>query len=246
MVDLFDGMKPYEKKDEKKENIPIDTRTISISAEPSYFELSRTDSGIFIVNIKNNATIDDEFEIKMSVNYTSSYETEGAEWSIFEVKEHAKERINPYIYIKKIKIDAQQTNTLKIEIEPPPGMRYGERVDIVMYALSIKDPAISDSIKLTAKAKQAFLAIKCMRGHEMEVADSLYNNSTKTPGTLFSIFVPPLIRGYFFVEGMSSESVKSMIKGISKARGIVSGSASINEITPFLIPQISVAGIVKG
>ena len=101
-------------------------------------------------------------------------------------------------------------------------------------------------LTLACVARQATLAIKTSRGYEREVADTLLARAEEKPDVVFSLLVPSSLRGYVFAEGMSSEGVREMLKGIRKARGLVEGETTLKEVEPLLVPKITVEGFVEG
>ncbi len=188
-----------------------------------------------------------EANLTIEVGYTSTYPGEGAEWPVhwtppgkrtaaelFPRKERAVVRLPPNGGVP-----------LSFEIEAPVGVRYGDRVE-VRLAVEGEGGEAPSKLTLTCVARQATLAIKTSRGYEREVADTLLARAEEKPEVLFALLVPSALRGYVFAEGMSSEGVREMLKGIRKARGLVEGETTLKEVEPLLVPKITVEGFVEG
>ncbi|MGC8581648.1 MAG: transcription elongation factor Spt5 [Thermoplasmata archaeon] len=182
--------------------------------------------------------------LKISVKYETSYGNEGAEWNFYLLDAHTKKKIDPLIFNETIDFTGEYV--LRIDVETPIGIRFGEKAIMELTAYLEDMPSVSKTATTITTARQSLMAIKCQRGYEHEVADSLYNKSRNFSGILFSIFVPSQLKGYVFVEGMSKETVRNMLSGINKARGIVEGTTDLEEIKNFLVPQSSVKDFVKG
>ncbi len=66
------------------------------------------------------------------------------------------------------------------------------------------------------------------------------------PIGVFAILSPATIRGYVFVEAMNTDSLRDIVKGVRRTRGIVKGETTFAEIEHFLTPKPIVSGIVEG
>jgi transcription termination/antitermination protein NusG len=188
-----------------------------------------------------------EANLSIEVGYTSTYPGEGAEWPVHWTP--PGKRASAELFARKQRSTVQLPPNggvpLSFEIEAPVGVRYGDRVEI---RLSVEGPDGESPSKLTLAcvARQATLAIKTSRGYEREVADTLLARAEEKPDVVFALLVPSALRGYVFAEGMSSEGVREMLKGIRKARGLVDGETTLKEVEPLLVPKITVEGFVEG
>ncbi len=185
--------------------------------------------------------------LTIEVGYTSTYPGEGAEWPVTWTPPGKKTTVE--LFARKVTLPvalAPSTGVpLSYSITAPVGVRYGDRVEV---RLSATTPEGGAPVRLTLAcvARQATLAIKTSRGYEREVADTLLARAEEKPDVVFSLLVPSSLRGYVFAEGMSSEGVREMLKGIRKARGLVEGETTLKEVEPLLVPKITVEGFVEG
>ena len=139
-----------------------------------------------------------------------------------------------------------QEKSFTLKITSPTGARYGDKITVLVNA-SLKDnPGLADVATLQATARQSMLAVKTSIGHEKTVADSIASRAKPKPVGVFAILSPATIRGYVFVEAMNTDSLRDLVKGVRRTRGIVKGETSFAEIEHFLTPKPIVSGIVEG
>jgi len=185
--------------------------------------------------------------LTIEVGYTSTYPGEGAEWPVRWTP--PGKRASAELFPRKERVTVHLPPNggvpLSFEIEAPVGVRYGDRVE-VRLAVDGNGGEAPSQLTLACIARQATLAIKTSRGYEREVADTLLARAEEKPEVLFALLVPSALRGYVFAEGMSSEGVREMLKGIRKARGLVEGETTLKEVEPLLVPKITVEGFVEG
>jgi transcription termination/antitermination protein NusG len=182
------------------------------------------------------------------VAYTSTYPGEGAEWPVSWMLPGKKQfaELVARRTTAKLSLKPNVPVVLTYEVTAPVGVRYCDRMEIRLGA-RLEDTNVAPAkLTLTWSARQSLLAIKTSRGYEREVADSLLTRAEEKPDVLFAILVPAALRGYVFAEGMSFESVREMLRGIRKARGLVAGETTLKEVEPLLVPKITVEGFVEG
>lgn len=150
------------------------------------------------------------------------------------------------IYEKEMDIGAGQPKDLTLYLTAPRGANYGDRLNVIVTVTSKRDPAVSDSITLSTGTRQTVMAVKTSIGHERSVADSIASRAKATDAGIYSVLSPATMRGYVFVEVMNAERLQQMVKGIRRARGVVRGETSLDEIDHFLTPKPLVSGIMEG
>lgn len=139
-----------------------------------------------------------------------------------------------------------QEKSFTLKITSPTGARYGDKITVLVNASLKENPSINDVVTLQATARQSMLAVKTSIGHEKTVADSIASRAKPKPSGVFAILSPATIRGYVFVEAMNTDSLRELVKGVRRTRGIVKGETSFAEIEHFLSPKPIVSGIVEG
>ena len=90
------------------------------------------------------------------------------------------------------------------------------------------------------------MAVKTSIGYERAVADSIASRAKSGDVGIYSILSPTTMRGYVFVEVLNAEKLQQMVKGIRRARGLVQGDTSLDEIDHFLEPKPLVSGMMEG
>ncbi len=139
-----------------------------------------------------------------------------------------------------------QEKSFTLKITSPTGARYGDKITVLVNASLKENPSMNDVVTLQATARQSMLAVKTSIGHEKTVADSIASRAKPKPVGVFAILSPATIRGYVFVEAMNTDSLRDLVKGVRRTRGIVKGETSFAEIEHFLTPKPIVSGIVEG
>jgi transcriptional antiterminator NusG len=139
-----------------------------------------------------------------------------------------------------------QEKSFTLKVTSPTGARYGDKITVLVNASLKENPSINDVVTLQATARQSMLAVKTSIGHEKTVADSIASRAKPKPSGVFAILSPATIRGYVFVEAMNTDSLRELVKGVRRTRGIVKGETSFAEIEHFLTPKPIVSGIVEG
>ena len=221
--------------------------TLDVADEKSREVTAGTVTDVSVV-IKSVHPEEATLHLSTEVAYTSTYPGEGAEWPVSWMLPGKKQFVE---------LVARRTNAelslkpnipvpLTYEVSAPVGVRYGDRLEVRLTARLENTSVAPAKLTLTWTARQSLLAIKTSRGYEREVADSLLTRAEEKPDVLFAILVPAALRGYVFAEGMSFESVREMLRGIRKARGLVAGETTLKEVEPLLVPKITVEGFVEG
>lgn len=139
-----------------------------------------------------------------------------------------------------------QEKSFTLKITSPTGARYGDKITVLVNACLKDNPSMNDVATMQATARQSMLAVKTSIGHEKAVADSIASRAKPKPSGVFAILSPATIRGYVFVEAMNTDSLKDLVKGVRRTRGIVKGETNFAEIEHFLTPKPIVSGIVEG
>jgi transcription elongation factor SPT5 len=221
--------------------------TLDVADEKSRDVTAGTVTDVSVV-IKSVHPEEATLHLTTEVAYTSTYPGEGAEWPVSWMLPGKKQFVELMARRTDAKLSLKPNVpvALTYEVAAPVGVRYGDRLEVRLQARLENTPAAPAKLTLMWTARQSVLAIKTSRGYEREVADSLLTRAEEKPDVLFAILVPAALRGYVFAEGMSFESVREMLRGIRKARGLVAGETTLKEVEPLLVPKITVEGFVEG
>ena len=208
----------------------------------------------FEFDITNVGHDDDTIRIKVDLQY-GTQEAEIPEWG---VKVHGVED-KPWdvtftkVFEKEIHLISEGAREITLAVTCPRGVRFGDKVTVVVTATSAHDERISDRKAITASARPAIMAVKTSIGHERTVADSLAARARERDIGVFSILAPETLRGYIFVESMNPDRLEEVVRGIRRARGLAGRERSgeiretkLEEIEHFLTPKPIVSGIMEG
>ncbi len=248
-MSLFDDTEEEEQEpvQEEEDRQPIIQRTISIDVEGE--DRRSITTGItskYDLLVKNNGTSKDTVLISADLIAATSLGEDAAEWTVTLQKKDKDlwEVGKTGIKGKELEIKGGDNAPLILTVSSPRGARYGDTMNVIVTAKSASNPTISDSVTLRTTAQQSVLAIKTQIGHERTVADTLGSRSENLG--VQSILCPQALRGYIIVEAMNTDRLAETVRGIKRARGVVAGEMSFDEINHYLTPKPLVSGIVEG
>jgi transcription termination/antitermination protein NusG len=200
----------------------------------------------------NTGTEDDTIRLKIDLVYASDV-PDPPEWTVkvWGVEEKAWDVTFTKVGEKEFMLISGGQREMTLAITCPKGARYGDRLNVVVSAMSKSDVKAFDTKTLSFSARQAVLAVKSSIGHERGVADSIYARAKAKDVGIFSILVPANLRGYVFVESMNPDRLEEVVRGVRRARGVVKGEGenrgiAFTDIDLYLTPKPVVSGIMEG
>ena len=152
----------------------------------------------------------------------------------------------------KVEVPEKGKKQLALEVICPGGARYGDSVSVTVNASAEGE---TDSKTFSAQATQSILILKTQIDQEKSVVDSLAPRAKIGQEDIYAILSPAKLRGYVFVEGMNTDTMREKTRDIKKARAFVIdkklgnevvAETSIEEIDHYLTPLSTVVGIVEG
>ncbi|MGM0510280.1 MAG: transcription elongation factor Spt5 [Thermoplasmatota archaeon] len=233
---------PEEKKVE--EEVEEEKLGLHFQCEETRKSVTTGSDVVYLVNLINDTDQGHTVKVNAHIIY-SVPEEERIPWQVTLRGEKTKPK-GDLIFEKEVEIKKGDKEILPIKVEAPEGARYGEKLEVVVDATSTKDTLISDSITLFTIARPTVIAVKTQIGQERNVADYLFAFAKKNDVGIFSILCPKPVRGYIFMEVMNPHRVEEIISGMRKAKGVVEGESSMEEIEHFLAPKLAVEGIAEG
>ncbi|MBI4415512.1 MAG: transcription elongation factor Spt5 [Euryarchaeota archaeon] len=208
----------------------------------------------FEFEVTNVGKEDDSIRIKVDLQY-GSQEAELPEWTVklHGVEDKVWDVTFSKINEKDIVLISGGKREVTLTVTCPRGVRFGDKVNIVLHAISQGDAEAKDNKTITATARPAVLGVKTSIGHERVVADSLAARAKERDIGVFSILAPETLRGYIFVESMNPDRLEEVVRGIRRARGLAGREKTgeiretrLEEIEHFLTPKPIVSGIMEG
>lgn len=244
---LLDDFEPKEKPEEKPPVVV--ERGLDISLEEGE-EKRIVTAGVEVdypLLVENTGGGDETIVMKVDL-VPGSDVTEPSDWiiKVSGVTDKVWDISFTGVYHRTMELPKGKSRALNLSVTAPRGAKYGDRLNVIVSVESKTDPAVTDSVTLSTATRQAIMAVKTSIGHERSVADSVASRAKSSDAGIYSILSPTTMRGYVFVEAMNAERLQQMVKGIRRARGLVRGETSLDEIDHFLEPQPLVSGIMEG
>ncbi len=226
-------------KEEKKEE-----KGIFLKCEPNKKSIPTREKVRYKIKLINSSPSVQEIDLEIHILYSSS-EEEPIPWII---KLFDKEKISDPndSFQKTMEVKGGEEKIIPVEVNAPEGASYGDKAEVIIDASSSEDVMLSDSLTLITTARPAVVAMKTQINQEKNVADYIASWAEDKDMGVFSILVPKPVRGYVFVEAMNPTMVDEITDGTRKAKGIIEGETSIEEIEHFLAPKLAVEGIAEG
>ncbi|MEM0449232.1 MAG: transcription elongation factor Spt5 [Methanomassiliicoccales archaeon] len=144
-----------------------------------------------------------------------------------------------------LNMEGPHAKILKLEMEAPKGVRYGEGA-IAKLEACYEDGSSCQNMEFKAMARQSIVVLKASIGHERNVADDVASKAKSGKSGIYAILAPNNLRGYVLIEGMNTDELKEAVRGVRRARGLVEGETNFADIDHFLTPKPLVSGIQEG
>jgi len=236
-----------------RRGVKVELRTDGQEVQDTKLSLTAGQSKEYELLVTNTGTDDDVIQLKLDLNYSSDL-PDPPEWiiKIWGVEEKVWDVTYSKITEKEFTLIPEGVREITMTITCPKGARYGDRLNVVVNAVSKGDPANARDVKtLSFAGRQAVVAVKSSIGHERTVADAIYARAKAKDLGVFAVLAPANLRGYVFVESMNPDRLEEIVRGIRRARGVVKGrdeAAGINfsDIDVYLSPKPIVSGIMEG
>ena len=250
---LDDFAKGREAKPEAKPEAPVAGRYgVKLDLNEEKVSLTAGQTKEYAVLATNTGTEDDTIRVKVDLVYNSDM-PDPPEWTVklFGVEDKLWDVTYTKITEKEFMLIADGQREITLTVTCPKGARYGDRLNVVVNAISKGDVGAFDAKTLSFSARQAVLAVKSSIGHERTVADAIYARAKAKDVGVFSILVPANFRGYVYVESMNPDRLEEIVRGLRRARGVVKGEGestgiAFSEIEAYLTPKPIVSGMMEG
>ncbi len=227
-----------EEEEEKEE------KEIILKCEPYKKSIPTREKTTYNVKLVNTSSSEISIDLRIHLLYSSDEENP-IPWQI-TLWDGDKLSEPSDSFNKTIKVDGNDEFMLPIGVRAPEGASYGDKAEIIIDATSSKDKMLSDSLTLVTTARPAVIAMKTQINQEKNVADYIASWAKDKDMGVFSILAPKPVRGYVFIEAMNPTLVDEITDGTRKAKGVIGGETSIEEIEHFLAPKLAVEGIAEG
>ena len=235
--------------EEEVEEVPEEEeekeKGISLACDSNKKSIPTREKTSYEVKLINTMDSDQEIDLEVRLLYSTDSE-EIIPWKINVLDQHRISEPSDTLR-ETIEVEARDEMIIPVKVSAPEGAGYGDKAEVVIDASSSKDILLSDSITLITTARPTVVAMKTQINQERNVADYIASwSEDKENMGVFSILVPKPVRGYIFIEAMNPSMVDEVSDGTRKAKGIIEGDTSIEEIEHFLAPKLAVEGITEG
>ncbi len=246
LLDDFTEEEIAEEKVEEKapEEEEKEEKGISLVCEENKKSIPTRESAKYNVKLINTTNSKQKIDIETHLIYSND-EEEIIPWSITILDKY---RLSEPSETKKeeVEVEANDEIIISVKVDAPEGARYGDKAEVIIDASSSQDILLSDSITLITRARPTVVAMKTQINQERNVADYIASWAKDKEMGVFAILVPKPVRGYIFIEGMNPSLIDEITDGTRKAKGVIEGDTSIEEIEHFLAPKLAVEGITEG
>lgn len=96
----------------------------------------------------------------------------------------------------------------------------GKEEKVVEEVEEVKEvPEITEKIPESDRPK--IFTLKTAIGHERSVVDAIEVKAKRVKADVYAIIAPTTLRGYVFIEAMSGDTLNTLVKRITHARGLI-------------------------
>lgn len=246
LLDDFTEDEIIEEKEVKEipEKEEEEEKGISLICDPNKKSIPTREKTTYKVNLINTTDSKQKIDLEVHLLYSTNSE-EIIPWNITILDHHRISETSDAVQ-ETIEVESGEEMVIPVVVSAPEGADYGDKAEVVIDASSNKDILLSDSITLITTARPTVVAMKTQINQERSVADYIASWAKDKDMGVFSILAPKPVRGYIFIEAMNPSMVDEVSDGTRKAKGIVEGDTSIEEIEHFLAPKLAVEGITEG
>ncbi len=246
---LLDDFTEEEIAEEKEvEEIPEgeeeEKKGISLTCDPNKKSIPTRERTTYNVKLINTTDSNQGIDLDVHLLYSSDEENP-IPWKIKILNKHVISKESE-TFKEEVEVEAGEEFIIPVQVSAPEGANYGDKAEVVIDASSSQDIMLSDSITLITTARPTVVAMKTQINQEKNVADYIASWAEDKDMGVFSILSPKPVRGYVFIEAMNPTMVDEITDGTRKAKGIIEGDTSIEEIEHFLAPKLAVEGITEG
>lgn len=245
LLDDFTEEEIAEEEEEKEiiEKEEKEEKGISLVCEENKKSIPTRESVTYDVKLINSTNSKQKIELEINILYSTEEET--IPWAITILDDITISEPDETAR-KELEVEGGSEAIIPIKVDAPEGAKYGDKAEVIIDASSSQDILLSDSITLITRARPTVVAMKTQINQERNVADYIASWAEDKDIGVFAMLAPKPVRGYIFLEAMNPSLVEEITDGTRKAKGIIEGDTSIEEIEHFLAPKLAVEGITEG
>ncbi len=198
---------------------------------------------VFNFIIENDETVDKEgfFELTLDIHE----QKEEIEWFLIEEVKRGKQIAispkNQEILKLQYKLKPRASVVHALSVESPKGGEIGDYATVVL-----KSEGSSTNL-FSIKVKQTLIVVKTTIGQEVKIARDIgLKAKIEKQDYLFSILVPPDVKGYIFIETLYPDRTMGLLRTVRGARNMIDGEVQLQEIENYLVSKPAVESLGVG
>lgn len=198
----------------------------------------------FVLTLENDNPKEEEGELELSLDIKE--QKEEIEWFLIENMKKGRQLAvspkNPDVLKVRYKLKSKTSESLQFQIETPKGGDIGDTATVILRVNS-EEPKRLFSVKI----KQTIIVIKTTIGQEVKIARDIgLKAKIENQDYIFSILVPPDVKGYIFIETLYPDRTMGLLRTVRGARNMISGEVQLREIENYLVSKAAVESLEVG
>ncbi len=197
----------------------------------------------FSITIENDESTEKEGFIELTLDIHEKKEE--IEWFLIEEQKRGKQvAISPKNQdVLKIQYKLKPGGSVvhPLSVETPKGGEIGDFATVVLK----KDGTQSNLFSI--KVKQTIIVVKTTIGQEIKIARDIgMKAKVEKQDYLFSVLVPPDVKGYIFIETLYPDRTMGLLRTVRGARNMIAGEVQLSEIENYLVSKPAVESLGVG
>ncbi len=198
---------------------------------------------LFNLTIENDESTEKEGFIELSLDIHE--QKEEIEWFLIEEQKRGKQvAISPKnqdLLKVQYKLKPKSSVIHPLSVETPKGGEIGDYSKVVLKSEGIPTNLFS------IKVKQTIIVVKTTIGQEVKIARDIgLKAKIENHDYLFSILVPPEVKGYIFIETLYPDRTMGLLRTVRGARNMIAGEVQLPEIENYLVSKPAVESLGVG
>ncbi|MCL5874188.1 MAG: transcription elongation factor Spt5 [Candidatus Thermoplasmatota archaeon] len=198
---------------------------------------------LFNLVLENDESIDKEGFLELTLDIHE--QKEEIEWFIIEEQKRGKQvAISPKnqdLLKVQYKLKPKGSMAYALSIESPKGGEIGDYATVVLKLEGTQSNLFS------IRVKQTIIVVKTTIGQEVKIARDIgLKAKIEKQDYLFSILVPPDVKGYIFIETLYPDRTMGLLRTVRGARNMIAGEVQLQEIENYLISKPAVESLGVG
>lgn len=208
---------------------------ITLTARENLINITAGKTAEIHLEVRNEDPVPRQVSVRHDISVVGS-RVDAVDWKAFITGLEHDESSGGY----SISLEGGASKKFVMNVDVPKGAEYGDHVDIRVSASTGSE---SHSLDVSVRAVQGIFVVKTAIGHERTVMDTLESRIRTQDLDVKSMLASDALRGYVMLEAMNIDKLKEVVKGVRRARTIIEGDISMDDIEKYLTPKKATEGI---